>query len=222
MLEQYVQHNRVQRVYLSVRRCSVPRPGLGNPPDPANPGTLNGSQVVDTVARGNYVGMFGLGEICTASGQTPGVVYPGDPVGYCRGNLLPQQQHLGCGGYRRHEQLDRRRRAEPQPELCDLDGPLDQWLAGYHASSQGGSDKFNPSPEECWTQVLGPAGLENGTRTPDDPEAHVEDYWSMHPGGVNFLFTDGSVHFIKASINVYAWRGLATRNMGEIISPDSY
>ena len=44
----------------------------------------------------------------------------------------------------------------------------------------------------------------------------------MHPGGVNFLFTDGSVHFIKASINVGAWRALATRNMGEIISSDSY
>ena len=70
--------------------------------------------------------------------------------------------------------------------------------------------------------MLGPAGLENERRTPDDPEAHVEDYWSMHPGGVNFLFTDGSVHFIKASISVYAWRGLATRNMGEIISADSY
>ena len=41
-------------------------PVLGNPPDPANPGLYNGSTVVDTVARGNYVGMFGLGEICAA------------------------------------------------------------------------------------------------------------------------------------------------------------
>ena len=66
------------------------------------------------------------------------------------------------------------------------------------------------------------AGPENGLRTLDDPEAHLEDYWSMHPGGINFLFADGSVHFLKASINVLAWRGLATRNMGEIISSDSY
>ena len=67
----------------------------------------------------------------------------------------------------------------------------------------------------------GPAGLENGLRTPDDPEAHVEDYWSIHPGGVNFLFADGAAHFIKTTIKVLAYRALATRNFGEIISADS-
>ena len=40
-------------------------PVLKDPPDPANPGTYTGSAIVDTVARGNYVGMFGLGEICS-------------------------------------------------------------------------------------------------------------------------------------------------------------
>jgi prepilin-type processing-associated H-X9-DG protein len=43
----------------------------------------------------------------------------------------------------------------------------------------------------------------------------------MQPGGVNFLFADGSLHFIKESINVQAWRALATQNMGENISSDS-
>jgi prepilin-type processing-associated H-X9-DG protein len=95
------------------------------------------------------------------------------------------------------------------------------WL-GKTSAIEGGSDKFNPEPEECWTQVLGPAGLEDGNRTINNPMAHVEDYWSRHPGGVNFLFADGSVHFLKDSISPVSWRALATRNFGEVLSADSY
>ena len=98
---------------------------------------------------------------------------------------------------------------------------IDGWL-GKTSPIEGGTDKFNPSPEECWTQIMGPAGLEDGTRTINNPEAHVEDYWSMHPGGANFLFADGSVHFLKSSINPIPWRAMATRNFGEVISADSY
>jgi prepilin-type N-terminal cleavage/methylation domain-containing protein/prepilin-type processing-associated H-X9-DG protein len=43
-----------------------------------------------------------------------------------------------------------------------------------------------------------------------------------HPGGVNFLFGDGSVHFIKNSINLPTYRALATRAMGEVTSADAY
>jgi prepilin-type N-terminal cleavage/methylation domain-containing protein/prepilin-type processing-associated H-X9-DG protein len=45
---------------------------------------------------------------------------------------------------------------------------------------------------------------------------------SNHPGGVNFAFADGSVKFIKNSINLSAYRGLGTRAGGEIVSSDAY
>jgi prepilin-type N-terminal cleavage/methylation domain-containing protein/prepilin-type processing-associated H-X9-DG protein len=45
---------------------------------------------------------------------------------------------------------------------------------------------------------------------------------SYHPGGVNTLFGDGSVHFIKNSINVVTWRALGTIASGEVVSSDSY
>jgi prepilin-type processing-associated H-X9-DG protein len=45
---------------------------------------------------------------------------------------------------------------------------------------------------------------------------------SYHPGGVNVLFTDGSVRFIKNSVNLTVWRPLSTKDGGEVISADAY
>ena len=45
---------------------------------------------------------------------------------------------------------------------------------------------------------------------------------SYHPGGVNSLLGDGSVKFIKNSVNWQTWRALGTVAGGEVISSDSY
>ena len=45
---------------------------------------------------------------------------------------------------------------------------------------------------------------------------------SRHPGGANFALADGSVKFIKNSINLIAYRALGTRALGEVISADAY
>jgi prepilin-type processing-associated H-X9-DG protein len=45
---------------------------------------------------------------------------------------------------------------------------------------------------------------------------------SYHPGGVNILLADGSVRFIKDSVNGLTWRAFSTIAGGEIISADSY
>jgi len=90
------------------------------------------------------------------------------------------------------------------------------------ASFEGGTNTFNPNPEESFTMILGPVEIEGGPRTPNHPRAHVEDYWSYHPGGVNFLFGDGSVRFIKNTINASVYQALATRAGGEVLSADQY
>jgi hypothetical protein len=36
------------------------------------------------------------------------------------------------------------------------------------------------------------------------------------------LFADGSVKFIKNSINLFTWRALSSINGGEVLSSDSY
>jgi prepilin-type N-terminal cleavage/methylation domain-containing protein/prepilin-type processing-associated H-X9-DG protein len=45
---------------------------------------------------------------------------------------------------------------------------------------------------------------------------------SYHSGGVNTLFGDGSVKFIKDSISQKTWWALGTRMNGEVVSSDSY
>ncbi|MGE3819978.1 MAG: DUF1559 domain-containing protein [Isosphaeraceae bacterium] len=45
---------------------------------------------------------------------------------------------------------------------------------------------------------------------------------SEHPGGANFAFADGSVKFIKNTINFSIYQALSTRGQGEIVSSDSF
>ncbi len=45
---------------------------------------------------------------------------------------------------------------------------------------------------------------------------------SYHPGGVNVTLADGSVKFIKNSVNLTTWLALGTKAGGEVISADAY
>ena len=63
---------------------------------------------------------------------------------------------------------------------------------------------------------------------PSDPSLGWGGTWaaitanSNHPGGVNVCFGDGSVRFIKDTVNLQTWWALGSRNGGEVISSDSY
>jgi prepilin-type processing-associated H-X9-DG protein len=45
---------------------------------------------------------------------------------------------------------------------------------------------------------------------------------SQHPSGANFLFGDGSVRFLKDTINLPVYRALSTKDNHEVLSSDSY
>jgi prepilin-type N-terminal cleavage/methylation domain-containing protein/prepilin-type processing-associated H-X9-DG protein len=45
---------------------------------------------------------------------------------------------------------------------------------------------------------------------------------SLHPGGVNVGFLDGSVRFVKNSVSNATWWAIATMAGGEVVSADSY
>jgi prepilin-type N-terminal cleavage/methylation domain-containing protein/prepilin-type processing-associated H-X9-DG protein len=76
----------------------------------------------------------------------------------------------------------------------------------------------------CFGGVSIPPDWLNNANPPGGPCLQLGQwsFHSLHPGGVNFTFADGSVRFIKNSINPLTYRALGTRNLGEVISSDSY
>jgi prepilin-type processing-associated H-X9-DG protein len=41
---------------------------------------------------------------------------------------------------------------------------------------------------------------------------------SRHPNGVNVLFGDGAVHFVKDTVDLTVWRAVGTRNGNEVVT----
>jgi prepilin-type N-terminal cleavage/methylation domain-containing protein/prepilin-type processing-associated H-X9-DG protein len=164
---------------------------------------------VYTVGTGNYVGMYGTGEIADAPGRGNGLFYRNSRHTFA--DIADGSSQTMMAGERSHN----------LSYVTWTGRAIGGWL--FRTSSvEGGQDLFVADPEESFTMILGPVGLKDGLRTPNDRMAHVEDYWSFHTGGVNFLFADGSVRGIKNTINPLIYRALATRAGGEVISSDSF
>ena len=58
----------------------------------------------------------------------------------------------------------------------------------------------------------------NATHLPnaDFPIFDPDTFYSFHPSGANFLFGDGSVHFLSSNINPTTYQALSTINGGEV------
>jgi prepilin-type N-terminal cleavage/methylation domain-containing protein/prepilin-type processing-associated H-X9-DG protein len=86
---------------------------------------------------------------------------------------------------------------------------------------------------EYWTlQDTGRGGPYYHVMPPNQPACAVSSAFgnvdsfigasSFHPGGVNVLLLDGSVRFIKSSVDLAAWNAMGTRAMGEVIGADAF
>jgi prepilin-type N-terminal cleavage/methylation domain-containing protein/prepilin-type processing-associated H-X9-DG protein len=72
--------------------------------------------------------------------------------------------------------------------------------------------------EEAPTQTL----VHVAVHTINDANSDPEDFFTPHTGTAMFLFADGSVRSIRTRIALSVLQGLATRNGGEVIDPDSF
>ncbi len=105
----------------------------------------------------------------------------------------------------------------PPAENYGHGGRKDHWAFG-------GDDMDNY--EGCdWSEALGSAGvpinLNAGKallRTDPLYDAWEVSYGSRHTGGANFCMADGSVRFIRDSIELKTFRALGTRAGGEVVS----
>jgi len=79
------------------------------------------------------------------------------------------------------------------------------------------SNTYPASAANClgqWQNSTAP----NGCRY----SAAAKGFVSMHPGGSNMLFGDGSVRFLKNSISLITYCALGSRAGGEVVSSDAY
>jgi prepilin-type N-terminal cleavage/methylation domain-containing protein/prepilin-type processing-associated H-X9-DG protein len=102
-------------------------------------------------------------------------------------------------------------------QLCNQSGQVqlytwkgDWWIADLFSYSH----TQTPNRRSCWYDDVG--------GRPWSGAASVVAASSRHPGGANTAFCDGSVKFIKSTVNPVTWAAVGTRNGGEVISSDAY
>ena len=79
------------------------------------------------------------------------------------------------------------------------------WTYGYHSTTS----YWHSGPPNSRSCMFPPSRISTTAN-------------SRHPGGVNVGLADGSIRFVKSTINIQTWRALGTRNGGEVISADGY
>jgi prepilin-type processing-associated H-X9-DG protein/prepilin-type N-terminal cleavage/methylation domain-containing protein len=78
------------------------------------------------------------------------------------------------------------------------------------------TESGDPAHPDCRNQFQKPTAPLNCRFS-----AAAKGFVSRHPGGANFLFADGSVHFLKKGIDHVTYNALGSRNGGEVISSGS-
>ncbi|MHB1556242.1 MAG: DUF1559 domain-containing protein [Isosphaeraceae bacterium] len=157
-------------------------------------------QTICQVASSNYVGMYGLGE--------PGPY--GEGVFFRDSRISPRDITDGTS-----QTILAGERSHRLGEAT--------WVGAVTNAILYPTDGDNIGryvPETSPGMILGHAGEGHG---PGDPRSDVNQFYSLHLGrGVDFLFADGHVTFLKSTMNYRTYLALATRAGGEVVSSGDY
>jgi prepilin-type N-terminal cleavage/methylation domain-containing protein/prepilin-type processing-associated H-X9-DG protein len=150
------------------------------------------------VAPSNYVGMYGNGE---PGPDGDGLFFRNGRV--CLSDILDGTSQTLAVGERSHR-LGEATWVGAVTDAIMFPVDLDD-IGRYRTETSSG-------------MVLGHVG--EGV-DPGDPRGDVNQFYSVHSGGgVNFLFADGHVSFLRSGMNYQTYKSLATRAGGEAITTD--
>ncbi len=163
-----------------------------------------GNVLVSDLSPGQYVAMAGQFEPEEFAGQNNGVFYRNSRIGLR--DITDGSSATLLGGERSQNVANGTWVGMiPFGQACN--NP--RWpVQDCEASNVLVLGHTGPSPDEMWID------------TPNYAKAGADDFHSLHPGGCNFLFADGSIRFIKQTINPQVFSYLSTRAGGEVISAD--
>ena len=200
-------NNTVRQVSISMFLC--PSAGGDGPID------LGYDSAAVGVPPGQYIASEGWMDSSQSPIQGTGVLYPNSRVAI--GDINDGTSVTLMVGERSRNLADAAwtgvfgSRSEPGP-LCTKRGWPVESCVGMMFLLMG---RTGPSSDVV-------SGSIPGGNTPNYPGAGADSFWSQHPGGCNFLFCDGSVRFVKATIASDAFTSLASRAGGEVVGADQY
>ena len=194
--------------------------------------TING--VTMNVTQQNYVVNYGNTDMEQKSYN--GLPFLGAPFT----DIGSPYSDIAGGNYRARE--DSGTPMATYPFSAITDGLSNTMLASEVIVGQSGPASWDlrgfswGGPPSCYTAMLGPnskspdlvwAGECNYPFGQNPPCTTASIYWyfaarSRHSGGVNVCMADGSVKFMKNSINLITWSALSTTQGNEVVSSDAY
>jgi prepilin-type processing-associated H-X9-DG protein len=156
-----------------------------------------GGSPICEVASSNYVAMFGTGE--------PGV--GGNGLFHRNSSVALNQITDGLS-----QTIAAGERSHKLGEATWV-GSVANAILGPPPTYDGTVGRLKLEPGAGMT--LGHSGEGVG---PGDVRSDCNMFYSKHPGGVNFVFADGHVSFLKTSMDYHTYRSLTTRAEGDLVS----